>query len=147
MSGAVRYPSVIEFKEYTTGEGTVPTSETDALVFQSVDYESGSVVSVAGNTQLSLYIDFTKGSLTNCELIVYLSHKGSPGALDWYQESVESESTGVLTITPMKIVMTASTKAVWHNPIGSAYAVKITVKGNGTVTGSSLKLKGALRVN
>lgn len=143
----VRYPSTIEFKEYTTGGGTVPLTETDALVFKSADYEGTSVVSVAGNTQLSLYIDFTKGSLTNVEIIPYLSHEGDPGASDWFQETVESETSGVITLNPMKIVLTSDAKIVWHNPIGAAKAVKITVKGTGVATGSSLVIRGALRVN
>jgi len=147
MSQVVRFDSAIDLATYTTGAGTVPTSETDAIVIKDIDVDSGSIASIGGNTQGTLFIDFTKGSLTNVVIKFYGSYKGDPGSSDWFPETEESSSSGTLTLNNINITMTASGTKMWHFPIGACRAYKITVQGTGTATGSSLKLYLGLRSN
>lgn len=133
---------------YTTGTSTVPTSaETDAIIIQSPDYLSTTTASVENNTQGTLYIDFTKGSLTNVIIKVYGSHTGTPTSSDWFAETVESTSSGTATLYAFNITLTADAKVMYHIPLGANRAHKITVQGTGTATSSSLKLYYNLRSN
>jgi len=132
-------------KVYTAGN--VPASETDAIVIKDIDIDSTSVVSVGGNTQATLYIKFTKGTLTNCTIKLYGSYVGDPTAGDWYTETEEASSSGVLTLNPISIVLTGDLEAMWHFPIGACRAYKVTVSNTGTVTTGALSLAVALRSN
>lgn len=129
------------------GSVIVPTSETDAIIIKGLDVDSASVAEVGANTQGTLYIDFTKGSLTNVAIKFYGSYVANPAATDWYQEVVETDSTGVATLDPFSIVLTATAKIAFHVPIGAYRTFKITVTGTGTATNSLLKLNFGLRNN
>ena len=144
----IRYGSMDDLGTYTTGAGVVPLSETDAIIMKDIDVDATSVTSVGGNTQATLYIDFTKGSLTNVIIKFYGSYKGNPTASDWFTETDESDSSGTLTLNPLNITITDTTALkMWHFPIGACRAYKITVTGTGTATSSSLKLYCGLRSN
>lgn len=141
----IRYGSTNETKTYSVTP--VPTSETDAIVLKDSDVDATSVISVGGNTQGTLFIKFTKGSLTNCVIKMYGSYLGNPTATDWYQESEESSSSGEITLNPLSIKLTADTVKTWHFPIGANRSYRITVTGTGTATSSSLDLTVGLRNN
>jgi hypothetical protein len=142
----VRYDSAIELGAYTSDD-IVPTDETDAIVIKDIDVDATSIASVGGNTQATLYIDFTLGSLTNCTVRIYQSYLGNPTATDWYQETSETESSGALTLNLLRIVMTADTKKTWHFPIGASRATRITIQGSGTQDDSLIHLRLGLRSN
>ncbi len=142
----ISFASASEIISYDSA-GTVPVTETDALILKSADYDSSSVVSVGGNTQATLLINFTKGSLTNVIIKMYGSQVGNPTASDWYTENEETSTTGTITLNPLNITLTADTKGMWHFPIGALKAYKITVTGTGVATSSSLKLSLGLRSN
>lgn len=128
----------------------VPTSETDAIVVKSPEVDTSSVASIGGNTQGTLYIKFTKGNLTKAQIRIYGSYVANPGANDWYQESFENPDTtniGTSNLYPFIIELTADTQISYHIPLGAYKAFKVTIKGVGTATGSSIVLNLGLRTN
>jgi hypothetical protein len=148
MSIVTRFASTGDIAAYASGTGTVPVIETAAITCLDTDVLATSVISVGGNTQGTLYIDFTKGSLTNVTIKVYGSYVGSPTSSDWYSETQEVDSTGTATLYAYQIVMADTTaKYAWHFPIGAYRALKITVTGSGTQTGGILNLHLGVRSN
>jgi hypothetical protein len=147
MSEVVRFASASDVATISYTDATIPTTEADAIVLLDTDVLATSVTSVGGNTQGTLFIDFTKGSLTSVTIKIYGSYMGNPTATDWYQETEETSSSGVLTLNPLSIVVTATSRYEWHFPIGALRAAKITVLTTGTVTSSALKLSVGLRSN
>lgn len=144
----VKFPSTVELgTAYSATIGTIPTSETTAITLMDIDADATSVAAVGSNTQATLYIDFTKGSLTNIIIKFYGSHVSKPTSADWFTETIESNTAGVITLADMNITLTATDKCMWHFPIGACKAYKITVTGTGTQTGGILKLVAGLRNN
>lgn len=144
----IRYNSEIDLGvQY--GPVIVPTvTETNAIVISAPDVAGPtSVASNEGNTQATLYLDFTKGSLTNVSVKIYGSYLASPTANDWYQETVETDAVGVATLDPFSIVLTATARIAYHFPLGAYRTIRITVQGNGTATSSLMKLNLGLRNN
>lgn len=149
MATVVRFDSSIDLPaQYAVGTPVgVANAETDAIVVEDLE-DTTVVASVAGNTQGTLYVAFTKSSLTNCTIKVYGSYLKAPTASDWYQEVVESDSSGVATLNAFSIVLTADATVVYHFPIGSYRSLKVTVASTGTpVVGSAIKLNLGLRNN
>lgn len=146
MGGVVRYISSVELgAQYTAAP--VPTSETDAITIKNPHIDSASVADIATNTQATLLIKFTIGSLTNVKIRVYGSHLENPTATDWYQEVIETDASGVATLDKQVITLAASTTIAYHKLVGAYKAYKVTVEGTGTATNSTLTLNLALRVN
>jgi len=144
----IRFSSSVELATaYVAAAGAVPTSETAAITVKGLDVDSSATAEVSGNTQATLYINFTKGSLTNVSIKIYGSYLENPGSGDWYQEVVETDSTGVATLDAFSIVLTANAVVVYHFPIGAYKALKVTVTGSGTQTGGALTLNLGFRTN
>jgi len=142
----IKFAEATDQATYTASP--VPTTETDAIIAKEVGADSTSVISVGNNTQGTLYIDFTKGSLTSCIIRLYGSPYANPTSGQWFTETEESSASGVLTINPISIVLTDTTaKKMWHFPLGANRSYKITVQGTGTATGSSITLVLSLRSN
>jgi len=142
----IKFAEATDQATYTASP--VPTTETDAIIAKEVSADSTSVISVGNNTQGTLYIDFTKGSLTNCTIRLYGSPYANPTSEQWFIETEENSASGALTINPISIVLTDTiAKKMWHFPLGANRAYKITVQGTGTATGSSIKLVLSLRSN
>jgi len=139
----VKFPSSVEVVSYDSA-GVLSNTETDAIVLDDDD-SIAETVKAPANTQATLYINFTKGSLTNAIIRFY----GSPlkNATDWYQETQEVDSNGTATLYPFNITLTADTKAIYNFPIDAVRSYKITVQGTGTTTGSRIKLSLGLRNN
>lgn len=143
----VKFAKAQSSKAYASA-GTVPTSETDAIILAEVEYATTpNCVDASDNTQATLYIDFTKGSLTNVLIKIYGSPVSSPAAADWYTETTEASSSGAITLYPLILTLTATTKSTWHFPIGANRGLKVTVTGTGTATSSELNLRLNLRNN
>ena len=87
------------------------------------------------SNQLTLLIDFTKGSLTNVEIKIYTSNDGE----DWYAVPVLGYSSGVGTANDLVLTLTTDMKFSFEVPINTKY-LRVGAKGTGTVTGSSLSL-------
>jgi len=91
--------------------------------------------------QLILYIDFTKGSLTDCDIKVEFSHDNSA----FYQETFSSISGDTSTETAGIHTIAATGKFRIAIPIKDNY-IKVSAIGNGTTTNSSLKIDAVLGV-
>jgi hypothetical protein len=161
-----RFGSAIDLKTATfnaTQIAAMSAAETDAIVLLDVDVTTASgvtnpspnVTSVGGNTQATLYMNFTLGSLTNVVIKFYGSYFPNPTATQWFSESDAADSTGTLSLSQLNITLTASTPTVesnaggymFHFPIGACRAYKITVTPTGTATGSALSLAVGMRSN
>ena len=145
----ITYPSSTELgKEYSITP--VPTSETDAILIKPVGVDSASAADIGGNTQGTLFIKFTKGSLDKITIRTYGSHKNNPTATDWYQEVIEKDDTttlGLVTLGKQYIEIAADATIAYHFPVGAFRSYKITIQGTGTATGSALTLNCSLKVN
>lgn len=88
------------------------------------------------NNQLILLVDFTLGSLTNGEIKVEFSSDGT----NYYQETFASITANVETDTVGTHQMTAT--GAYRIPIQTKDRfVKVSARGNGTVTSSSMKIQ------
>lgn len=96
--------------------------------------------------QLKLNVAITKGSLTTVELIVEFSDDGT----NWYQETDETQSatSNVDTRAVNKVVHQFSVDGNYRLlvPLVDTF-VRVSVKGTGTVTSSSVTVTGALVKN
>ena len=106
-----------------------------AAILTNTDVASDVVV-CENATQLILYVDFTKGSLTSATLTFQFSHDGAT----WFQETSEKTVTGVSTAYPRTHVLTATGTYRYALPAAD-FAVRVLAKGTGTVTSSSLALR------
>ena len=108
----------------------------DAAIL-TTSYVAGNILSeVHDRNQLVVLVDFTKGSLTSAELKVEFSDDGT----NYYQETASSVSGGTISESLGERAFTASGSYRISVPINDRY-VKISVKGTGTVTSSSMALK------
>lgn len=109
----------------------------------TTSYVAGTVIEDTHDfTQLVLLIDFTKGSLTSLEIKVEFS----PDNTTFYQETAEVVSTGTSTMSLLEHTTTATGKYRILIPINDRF-VKVSVKGTGTVTSSSVTVDALLGVN
>ena len=94
--------------------------------------------------QLMIYIQYVKGSLTSFQIKVEFSHDG----VTYYQQTFESIAGGVATCTPgyYKFTPSGDKNYMIAIPIKGS-KIKISAQGNGTVTGSSLKIDGIVGVS
>ena len=94
--------------------------------------------------QLMLYISFTKGSLTSAEIKVEFSTDNST----YYQETGEKidTATGIATDAVLEHQISATGNYRLAIPCTDRY-IKISAKGTGTTTNSSLKIEAALGMN
>lgn len=93
-------------------------------------------------TQLILYISFTKGSLTTAEVKIEFSEDGTT----YYQETFTSESGGTSTDTAGVHSFGATGNFRIPVPINDKY-IKVSAKGTGTVTNSSMAIDAVLATN
>ena len=110
----------------------------------TTSYVAGTVlnfknISPQDKNQLIIYVAFTKGSLTTAELKVEFSHDG----ITYYQETFSSISSGTSTETLGEHSFSASGNYRIAVPIKDSY-IKISVKGTGTVTSSSMAVDAVL---
>lgn len=89
--------------------------------------------------QMNLLVKFTVGSLTSCEIKVEYSHDGTT----YYQDTFESISGGTSTLSLGNYTFTSTGNYVISLPIKFNY-VKVSAKGTGTVTSSSLLLDAVI---
>lgn len=96
----------------------------------------------AGQNQLVLLVNFTKGSLTTAELKVELSYDEATYA----REVNAAVSGGSSTLSANEYVLSADGIYQILVPLAGAVAAKVSIKGTGTVT-SSLAAIDAYVVN
>lgn len=109
----------------------------------TTSYVAGTVLDqTEGYNQLTLLVDFTKGSLTSLQVMVEFS----PDGTTYYQETFQAVSTGTATETLGEHSMSATGKYRIMIPILDRY-IKISAKGTGTVTSSSATIDAILGFN
>lgn len=95
---------------------------------------------VMSANQIILFVDFTKGSLTTAEVKIEYSNDGTT----WFQESFGSVSSGTNTISLGENALGATGKYTIISDIAGKY-VRVSAKGTGTATGSSMTIEAALK--
>ena len=144
----VRFYSSIESRE-SAAVTPVVNAETDLLTVWSPDYEPLVPVSVGGNTQATLQLDFALGSLTNGKFKIY----GTPdpinrgGGVRWFPVTVATYTAGVAVLDDLVITLAATGKKAFEFGVGAWKGVKITSLSTGTVTSSSVTAIMSFRTN
>lgn len=110
----------------------------------TTSYVAGTVISYdnanpALRNQLNLLVSFTVGSLTSAEIKVEYSHDGTT----YFQDTFESISGGTSTLSLGNYTFSSTGNYVISIPIKFSY-IKISSKGTGTVTSSSLKIDAVI---
>lgn len=117
----------------------------DAILTTS--YVAGTVLSAPSVelhmlNQLVFYVNFTIGSLTSAEIKVEFSDDGT----NYYEESIEGVPTaGVSIASPYVRQLTASGTYRFAIPVKDKF-IRISSKGTGTVTSSSLAITGIVGI-
>lgn len=106
-------------------------------------YVAGTVISDQNYTitanQLQVYINFTLGSLTDCQIKIEFSSDGT----NYYQETFDSISSGTNTHSLGVHKFTATGSYRLSIPVRDRH-IKISAIGTGVVTGSSLQVDAIL---
>jgi hypothetical protein len=119
------------------------SQETEVVLIDDSNY-------VVGNTQLSIFVEHTLGSLNSIELRYYYAtgEKDGSGNLKWFQVPVKDASTGELMNRPSVLNSSSPTKVVEDIGISRAIAFRITARGVGASnTGSSIKVSVGMGIN
>ena len=105
-------------------------------------YVAGTVIKdVEHCNQLVLLFAYTKGSLTSLEYKIEFS---DDGGTTWYQEVMSVQSAGTSTDTVLEHTFTGATANLRIAvPIKDSY-IRVSAKGTGTVTSSSLAIQAIL---
>jgi len=109
----------------------------DAILTTS--YVAGTVIDDTEKVnQLMVYLKYTKGSLTSFQVKLEFSDDG----VTYYQQTAESLSGGVSTATPKSFTFAPAgdQNYVLEIPIKCS-KIRISAKGTGTVTDSSLQIR------
>lgn len=94
--------------------------------------------------QLTLYVSFTIGSLTTAELIIEFSNDG----VDWYQETIDDIAAATGIITQRNSVRTFAATGKYRIPLPiTDQFIRVSIKGTGTVTGSSATINAIIGNN
>lgn len=93
------------------------------------------------HNQIMLFLEFTKGQLTSFQLKIEFSDDG----ITYYQHTFESISGGVNTCSPGVYSFTPSGDQNFMLAVPvKCSKIRISVKGTGTVTSSSLRVRAAI---
>lgn len=114
---------------------TATTSAVRTAAILTNGYVAGTAIDVSGKNQLTLFIDFTLGSLTNAILKIEFS----PDGTNYFQETFDSISVGVDTESAATHLFGATGTYVLNIPV-LAKTVRVSSIGTGTVTSSSLTI-------
>lgn len=106
----------------------------------TTSYVEGTVLeNLQGFSQANLLVSFTKGSLTSAQLKVEFSIDGT----NYFQETFSTISTGTSTEIFGVHEFTSEGNYIINLPINYRY-MKVSVKGTGNVTSSSVAIKAVL---
>ena len=108
----------------------------------TTSYVAATVLDTALQNQVIFLISFTKGSLTTAEVKVEFSYDGTT----YFQETSRAISGGTSTDTVLEHSYGATGNFVLDLPIMYRY-VKISAKGTGTVTNSSMTIYALVGTN
>lgn len=104
----------------------------------TTSYVAGTLLEdIKQNNQLVLLVDFTKGSLTTAELKIEFSDDG----INFYPETSSSVTGGTDSITLLARQLPATSGAYAIKIPIKAAIIRVSAKGTGTATGSSMAIK------
>ena len=104
-------------------------------------YVAGTTIQNAHNyNQLTIEVDYTQGSLTSLEIKVEFSRDG----VTFFQDINISPSSGVNTIIPSSYTYTGAAAKFSIDLAINTNFIKVSAKGTGTATSSSLAISGTL---
>jgi len=130
----------IRFEKYAIRDAAILTgSYVAAKILGLTDSATQFATNVDKCNQLELECIFTKGSLTSCEIKIEFSADGT----NYVQETNKSVTAGTTTLTLNEYTTTASGSFHISIPITANY-VRVSAKGTGTATGSSLAIVAKL---
>lgn len=110
----------------------------------ALDYLSGPVGLL---NQLILYVDFTLGSLTSGDLIVEFNNDVSD-VNGWYQETIDDIAASTGVVTEHNAVRTFAGSGKYRIPIKiNDQFIRVSIKGTGTVAGSSAQINAIIGNN
>lgn len=95
--------------------------------------------------QLKLRVEFTVGSLDSAEIKIEFAENTGDKNYEWTQQTVESVTSGSVNLSLAENKLTTSGVYEINIPINCS-AIRVSVKGTGTVTGSSIGVIGYLSV-
>ena len=101
----------------------------------------GTMSDVVSNNQLVLYVAFTLGNLTSAQIKVEFSDDG----VTYYQESSESVSAGVSTVSLEARTLSATGNYRIPVSIADRY-IRVSAKGTGDTTNSLMAIAATLSV-
>lgn len=109
-------------------------------------YVAGTVIGIdevnSGlHNQMVLYVSFTKGSLTSLEIKIEFSNDN----VTFYQEVSDAIVGGTGTWSLLEHTTTSSGNYRYPCPVKDRY-IRVSAKGTGTVTGSSLQIDAVIGV-
>lgn len=117
-----------------------PRKEIRAAAILTGDYVAGTVLEGAElSNQLQLYVDFTIGTLTSASIKIEFSDDNS----NWYQETTDSISSGVVTESLASRKFTLSGRYRIAIETKDRF-IRVSAVGEGTATGSSMAIFGVL---
>lgn len=96
-------------------------------------------VNPALRNQMNVLFSFTIGSLTSAEIKIEYSHDN----VTYFQDTFESIAAGTSTLTLGNYTFSATGNYVLSLPIKFSY-IRISAKGTGTVTSSSLTIDAVI---
>lgn len=130
----------IRYQAFTIRSAAILTnSYVAATILGPVDDTGKVAANVDKANQLELECIYTKGSLTSAEIKIEFSQDGT----NYVQETNKSVSAGTSTLTLNEYSTTAATSFHISIPLMANY-VRVSAKGTGTVTGSSLAIVAKL---
>ena len=146
------FPDAVELAtQYVATTGNISKTETAAIKVVGLDVDATTVAEVASNTQMTLYVKYTKGTEDGIKIKFYDGYKADPGVLssgDWYQEVVEADTNGVATLYAFEVDLTATATIAYHIPIGAVRAFLVSVQAYGAgATSGTLTLTLGFRTN
>ncbi len=143
---SVNAAKVYPFETYASYASRSTIKRVRSSLILTGAYVSTDYLVTKGHTDLGVFIEVTKGSLTDIDFRFWFSFDG----VDWFQEVSESVSAGTITVVPVKYTIDvsglgATTRIYTIVPIRADY-FKLDIKGQGTVTGSLCEINFVGRV-
>lgn len=111
--------------------------QTDSYVLRepailTTSYVESGIIQIEGKRQLSLELKFTIGSLTNAKVQIHFKDGDN-----WRTHTVVAASAGVVTLSLAELTLGATGTFDYMTEVYSKF-MKVSAKGTGTVTDSSL---------
>jgi hypothetical protein len=149
----IRYPATVDLlPSYTGATTTLSKTEYAAITCLATDVIITNDAEVQADSQLTLYVNYTKGTEDGIKIRFYNAHVKSPATFpstDWYQETIESDTLGVATLYPFEIDLAATSGCISYDlPVSAtvAFLVSVQAYGAGATTGT-LTMTLAARTN